>query len=203
MNDSNKLTKGERTAQRLMDVAERLFAERGFGGTSLRDVANAAGIKEPGIYNHFANKEALYYAVLERGLRPLANAMDVLLAGEPSPKALAELPAVMTDMLAEHPSMPALFQQALMNREDGHAQTLMDDWLGQLFTRGRQVMYSGERGESKEHVLRLIAMFNLCSGYFLSQRVMDKFEAGSVLAPENLVRQKRLLGKIIRLFLLE
>lgn len=207
------LTKGERTAQRLMDVAERLFAERGFDGTTLRDVATAGGIREPGIYNHFSNKEALYCAVLERGLQPMADAIDVaakgLAGGQGSLLELAELPSTMTDLLARHPCMPALFQQALMSNSDNSAHQMMNDWLGDLFTRGHMAMIPGggelemtER-QKRHQLVRLIAMFNLCSGYFMAQRVFDQAGAGDLLAEENLEAQKKMLGKIIRLFMLE
>ena len=62
--------KGEETAARILDAAEALFAERGYAGTTLRDVAAAVGIRNPSLYNHFPNKESLYAAVLERGIGP-------------------------------------------------------------------------------------------------------------------------------------
>lgn len=210
--DVASLSKGERTAQRLLDAAERLFGERGFEGTTLRDVAGAVGIREPGIYNHFANKEALYCAVLERGLRPMADAMDAVTAGQPSLKELAELPEVMTDLLALHPYMPALFQQALMSSAGGPAQGLMDGWLDQLFARGQQTLSpggdiavgeAGTEAANRQAAIRMIAMFNLCSGYFLSQKVLDRWQVGSVLDAANLEQQKKMLGKIVRLFMLE
>ena len=70
-----KPTKGERTASRLLDVAEALFARHGYDGTSLRQIAEGAGIKEPGIYNHFSGKPALYEAVLFRALNPIASTL--------------------------------------------------------------------------------------------------------------------------------
>ena len=204
-----KLTKGKRTAQRLMDVAEQLFAERGFDGTTLRDVAAAAGIREPGIYNHFASKEALYCAVLERGLQPMADAIDAVITGRSSLQESAQLPAVITDLLARHAAMPALFQQALMSNAHSAAHDMMNDWLDQLFARGQRVMSvnSAQSDESatraRRMAIRMVAMFNLCSGYFLSQRILDRMGAGDVLEPENLAQQKALLRKINRLFLLE
>jgi AcrR family transcriptional regulator len=54
------------TAQRILDVAEDLFAEKGYSATSLGDVADRVGIRSPSLYNHFRNKEALYQAVLDR-----------------------------------------------------------------------------------------------------------------------------------------
>ena len=205
-----KLSKGERTAQRLLDVAEQLFAERRYEGTTLRDVATAAGIREPGIYNHFANKEALYCAVLERGLQPMADAIDIVLAGQHSLKDLAELPGVMTDLLAQHPFMPALFQQALMSVSDSSVHSMMNNWLNQLFARGQQAMSSSGNvaspmtdSQRRQMAIRMVAIFNLCCGYFLSQRILDQVGVGSVLAEDNLTQQKQLLGKIIRLFMLE
>ena len=70
-----KETKGERTARRVMDVAEDLFATQGYDGTSLRQIAQGAGIKEPGLYNHFTGKQSLYEAVLFRALNPMAEAL--------------------------------------------------------------------------------------------------------------------------------
>ena len=54
------------TAERILDAAEDLFAEKGYSATSLGDVADRVGIRSPSLYNHFKNKEALYEAVLER-----------------------------------------------------------------------------------------------------------------------------------------
>ena len=55
------------TRDRILDTAEALFAERGFAGTAVRDIAAAVGLTAASLYNHFAGKEALYAAVLERG----------------------------------------------------------------------------------------------------------------------------------------
>ena len=71
-------SKGEKTAGRIMDVAERLFARNGYAATTLREIAQEAGLREPGLYNHFANKEALYGAVLERSLRPMETRITAL-----------------------------------------------------------------------------------------------------------------------------
>ena len=45
------LRKGESTAQRILDAAEALFSERGFSGTTLRDVAARVGLRIPSRYN--------------------------------------------------------------------------------------------------------------------------------------------------------
>jgi AcrR family transcriptional regulator len=55
---------GQRTRQAILDAALDLFAERGFFGTSLRDVASAVGVRESALYNYFAGKDALFEALL-------------------------------------------------------------------------------------------------------------------------------------------
>lgn len=57
--------KGKHTRERILSVAEELYAERGFHGTSMRDVAAAAKLPLASTIYHFARKEKLYRAVLE------------------------------------------------------------------------------------------------------------------------------------------
>jgi AcrR family transcriptional regulator len=55
---------GQRTRQAILDAALALFADKGYFGTSLRDVASAVGVRESAIYNYFPGKEALFEALL-------------------------------------------------------------------------------------------------------------------------------------------
>jgi TetR/AcrR family transcriptional regulator, biofilm operon repressor len=55
---------GQRTRQAILDAALDLFAEKGFFGTSLRDVATTVGVRESALYNYFAGKDALFDALL-------------------------------------------------------------------------------------------------------------------------------------------
>jgi AcrR family transcriptional regulator len=200
----SKPRKGERTAQRILDAAESLFAERGFEATSLREIAARVGIREPGLYNHFANKRELYAAVLDRGLSPLLEAMQIHLDREDAMQAYARLPEMMTDLLAAHPAMAALFQQALQGGSDSAGQQIMREWLDRLFARAIEILHDmgSEQVPPEDLAIQTIAMFNLCTGYFLSQRVYEVMAPGSITDPENIERQKRLLRKLQRAVLL-
>jgi AcrR family transcriptional regulator len=55
----------EATRAALLDEATALFAERGYSGTSLEDVASASQVTRGAVYHHFASKQALFEAVLE------------------------------------------------------------------------------------------------------------------------------------------
>jgi len=53
----------------LVRVAARLFREKGFDGTTIRDIAHAVGMRSGSPFYHFANKHELLMAVMEEGLR--------------------------------------------------------------------------------------------------------------------------------------
>jgi len=59
------------TKIRILDVAERLFGDRGFLGTSLRDITAEANANIASVNYHFGSKEALLASVLERRLEPI------------------------------------------------------------------------------------------------------------------------------------
>jgi len=56
----------KRTRARILDRSERLFARRGFGGVSLRELATESEVQHRTIQHHFGSKLGLYQAVLER-----------------------------------------------------------------------------------------------------------------------------------------
>jgi AcrR family transcriptional regulator len=72
-------TKGERTRAAIVDVAYHLFLCNGYHGTSMRDIAEAAGIALGGIYNHFGTKEDIYMAMLAER-HPFLNIVPALQA---------------------------------------------------------------------------------------------------------------------------
>src|SRR5579859_862667 len=59
----------------LVDFAERMFNERGYGGTTTSALAEAAGVAQNGVYWYFPSKDHLFVAVLERMLDRLVGDM--------------------------------------------------------------------------------------------------------------------------------
>jgi AcrR family transcriptional regulator len=74
-------TKGERTRAELIDASYKLFNNRGYNATSMRDIADEAGLALGGIYNHFGSKEDIFTAlVMER--HPFFEIMPALQAAQ-------------------------------------------------------------------------------------------------------------------------
>ena len=59
-----RMAGGERRRQ-ILQVAMRLFSQRGFRGTTTKEIARAAGVSEAMVFRHFATKEELYSAILD------------------------------------------------------------------------------------------------------------------------------------------
>lgn len=109
--------KGTRSRDRILRVAERLLASAGFHGTSMRDVADAAGVPLASVVYHFAKKEQLYAAVLgvigEQLVADLARALD----DDDRPWS-ARLDAVVRALVAwteEHPARVKLLLRELLD----------------------------------------------------------------------------------------
>ncbi|MDC7784319.1 TetR/AcrR family transcriptional regulator [Rhodoplanes sp. TEM] len=71
---------GDETRERLLDAAERLFAERGYANVSTRDIAEAARSNAAAAHYHFGSKEALLEAVFKRRLDGVNAERERLLA---------------------------------------------------------------------------------------------------------------------------
>ncbi|MFB7633481.1 TetR family transcriptional regulator [Streptomyces sp. NPDC056149] len=78
-----RMTGAERREQ-LLDIGRTLFAERGYEGTSVEEIAAKAGVSKPVVYEHFGGKEGLYAVVVDREMRQLLDMVTgALTAGHP------------------------------------------------------------------------------------------------------------------------
>lgn len=87
-----RMTSAQRREQ-LIAVARALFAEKGYDGTSVEDIAAHAAVSKPVVYEHFGGKEGLYAVVVDREVRRLLDSLEAALAGT-RPRLLLEQAAV-------------------------------------------------------------------------------------------------------------
>ena len=82
---SKRAAQGRATREQLIEVATRLFAERGYEDTSIEAVLGAAGVSRGALYHHFAGKDALFEAVVESVENRITVEMAGSIAGEQDP----------------------------------------------------------------------------------------------------------------------
>jgi AcrR family transcriptional regulator len=104
---------------KILDVAEALFARRGYAGVGLREVALAAGLGKSSLFHHFESKAQLYFEVLGRVLGRIRERLAPALAAElgPLPRLDRCLDALV-DALAEQPTTARLLLRALFEDDD-------------------------------------------------------------------------------------
>ncbi len=85
---------GTQRREQLLDVSRRLFAEKGFEGTSVEEIAARAEVSKPVVYEHFGGKEGVYAVVVDREIQALTGALTGALAGGGHPKVMVERSAL-------------------------------------------------------------------------------------------------------------
>jgi len=85
------ITKEEETQGRILKAAEKLFAKRGYGGTTTRDLAQAAGVAEGTLFRHFENKKAILVEVATRGWMEILTDLLTELSEMASYRAVAQV----------------------------------------------------------------------------------------------------------------
>jgi TetR/AcrR family transcriptional regulator, fatty acid metabolism regulator protein len=115
----------------LLAAAEAVFAERGYHGSSIRDIARRAGFSVGGIYQFFPSKDDLYLAVLDEGWLRLKADLGLALRARRSLAQLSALTQVLVDnyqshrglwqiLTGEQAAFPAAFKQHLLKRLTSH-----------------------------------------------------------------------------------
>jgi AcrR family transcriptional regulator len=104
----------------ILDVAEQLFADDGFDATSMRDVAQAAGVNVATLYYHCGSKQQLFDAIFERVLdRMTAFVGETSTSGGDFNALAVSLLDRVVEFFARHPSVPRLLERAELGESSG------------------------------------------------------------------------------------
>ncbi len=196
--------RGERTAERILDVAEELFAERGFEGTTLRDVATRVGLRIPSLYNHFPSKASLYAAVLQRGIGPVLETLaEFVDTGSAAYHDSRQVVARVMQVLARHPHLARLVQHETLS--GGRRLTpILRGWIGPTLARAREIVEAGPAARHwrpEEIPLLVLAMYHVVVGYFTIAPLYAEIDGEDLLSDAALARQTRFVSEVAaRLF---
>jgi AcrR family transcriptional regulator len=185
------------TRDQILDAAERAFAERGFSGVSMREIAAEAGLRnQASLYHHFRDKHALYEAVLARGVEAI---VALVAAGEPAgPPGVGEMIDRLLDYLAEHPHLPRLIERAGL--DDSHAVgRTATRLLRPLYAQGIAVL-AASRGPWKPEELPFVGagLYHLIFGYFANASLFEAVVGADPHGSEAVARQRRFVKAALR-----
>jgi AcrR family transcriptional regulator len=124
---------GQERRQQLLDIGRRLFAERGFEGTSIEEIAAQAGVSKPVVYEHFGGKEGLYAVVVDREVERLTAITMTLLDGKQSrPKFEAAAVTLLRYIEDNADGFRILVRDSSPGATTGTYGTLLSDIAGQV-----------------------------------------------------------------------
>jgi len=105
-------TRDRNTRDDLVAAGRKLFGKRGFDGASIRAITQEAGANLGAVTYHFGSKEALYSAVLEEGLRPMAARVRTAATADGTAlERMLEIVEAYFDHFQIHPDLPHLLLQ--------------------------------------------------------------------------------------------
>lgn len=113
-----RMAKEERRAQ-IVEVAAMLFAQKGFKGTTTREIAKKAGISEAVIFRHFPKKEALYSAIIDNKCNDTQGRSRLMkaLEGKSGREVFRE---VARFLITENQKDPAFIRLLIFSALEGH-----------------------------------------------------------------------------------
>lgn len=169
---STSTPRRENNRDRILEAATRLFAERGYSATSVQAVADAVGIRAPSLHYHFASKEALRDAVLERQLSGWKEIVPrVLAAATSGPQRFAGVLREVIRFFGEDPARARLLVRECLDRPwavrtlvDAHLapwMSLLTEYLDRAKAEGRAHPELDPKAYVTEVVILCLAHFAL------------------------------------------
>ncbi len=101
---------GEDTRDRILDVAQELFATKGYVGTSLRDIAEELGTTVAALYYYFHRKEDLLSSLIEPMFTDIDTLLDDVVDLDPDERPRRLLAGLLDAMLEHRPTLAAIAQ---------------------------------------------------------------------------------------------
>ena len=198
--------------EKILEVAEELFARQGFAGVSLADVASRVGLRKPSLFHHFPGKVALYAEVCEGVLaRIAARVRPALDAPGLASLRLERAIGSLIDALAEHRGtarllLRSLLEDDLFSAEDQARLVPLDRALAELVQSFQELLREGiESGEFRRVSLpdATQTVIGATLYHFASGEFGETLLGGPIFSAEAVARRKREVTAFIRAGLID
>jgi TetR/AcrR family transcriptional regulator len=182
------------TRDRVLQVAQALFAERGYRGASLRDISSRIGIKAPSLLHHFSSKDELYLAVLDRIFTRLEAAAAPIVTGHQSHRErIRRAGEGAIDFIAARPHFGRIVWNECVD-EKGVGRQMIKRRVPPLFKSMVDFIREGqELGEFRSEVDPFHFVMNLMSvtlGYFTTAAMVRRIWNQDLLEAHTIERRK-------------
>lgn len=132
--------------ERIINAATRLFAEKGYAGTSTAEIVSAAGVTKPMVYYYFGDKEGLFRAVMDQVNRRLREGFAGIEARKLAPReALIAIADLMFETTRESPTTSRLQFASYYGPGEGEVSKILEVGPMTTYEAIRKVVTEGEQ----------------------------------------------------------
>jgi len=188
------------TRAEILDAADTLFGERGFDGATTREIAEACGVNKALIHYHFAGKDDLFRAVLDRYYEKLDVALQaaVLSTGDMRER-LWRIVDTYLDFLGNNGSFSRMVQREAAGGR--HIDRIVARMVP-IFARGVDLVrqgYPASRSGDLAAPQVLVSFYGMAVTYFTYSTVLESLLGQSPLSEQSIAERKRHLRRMLDL----
>ncbi|MFN8574035.1 MAG: TetR/AcrR family transcriptional regulator [Gemmatimonadaceae bacterium] len=130
---------------RILDAAERLFAEHGFTPTTIKHIADVASVNSALLYYYFGSKEGLYAACVGRFVAQLADTAEQRIESSASADdVIRAIVGAQASMIVRKPYLPKLLVREMVDAQAAHVVGALNDLSERMFRRLRSAIVQGQ-----------------------------------------------------------
>jgi len=179
------LTKGERTRIQIEDAAVQLFLERGYHATSMRLIADRAGLALGGIYNHFSSKDEIFEAIII-DQHPYKRILPLLVQakGETMEDFLRNAIKIAVETLGPEPVFVKLMFIEIVEFNGRHGAKMLKEIAPQVLPVIEHLMKSRKELRTTNPAMFLRSLFGMIISYYITETVVANSMIGKMM-PKN------------------
>lgn len=189
--------------ERILRVAEEVFAGKNFSGATMREIAEGAEMLKPGLYHYFRNKEDIYNTLIldiysqlrRRVLEPLSHVSDTR-------EKLKLFATLLVDFWSDHPRFPRIIAQEVIWGSELVSNELIPKFLVPMFREfveeieERDLERSGMR--DVDMPLLVFNVFGMSIFYFFSGPIFNTLTGEDYASPRRIEKLKQeMVGLIL------
>ena len=122
--------RSEKSKQHILDAALKMFSHRGYGATSVRDIAEEAGLSKGNVYHHFPDKEAIFRGLLDRYFQAMSHPdfpFNRVLASGTFPENLEDIGHSIREIVRDYREYVALIYVDVVEFDGTHVRKFYSD----------------------------------------------------------------------------
>ena len=181
----NTPKKGETTRIAIEDAAIELFMEHGYHATSMRQIAEQAGLALGGIYNHFSSKEELFEAIII-DKHPYKKILPLILEvkGDTAEEFLKNAMRIVITELGREPYYLKIMMIEFVEFSGGHGAAMLKEITPKVFPVFEQIVKARKNLRVTNPAMLMRSFFGMVLSYFVTEMVVSN-SVLSNLMPKN------------------